>query len=133
MFGEWCTVFSDMKNKINKFEDLRVWQESHRLTLEIYKLTKKFPREEVYGLVSQLRRASSSVPANIVEGYYRNTTKELIKFIYNSRGSAGEVTYFLILAKDLRYIGGKEYQSLRDDYESLIRQLNALINSLNKK
>jgi four helix bundle protein len=80
--------------KIQKFEDLRIWQESHKLTIEVYKLTSKFPEEEAFGLISQLRRCSSSVPANIVEGFYRDTTKELVKFPFNARGSAGEVTYF---------------------------------------
>lgn len=121
------------KTKINKFEDFRVWQLSHKLALEIYRITKFFPKEELYGLISQLRRAASSVPANIVEGYYRNTTKELVRFIFNARGSAGEVTYFLILAKDLGYLNIDSYKSLREEYESLIRQLNALIKGLNKK
>lgn len=94
--------------KVKRFEDLRVWQVSHKLTLEIYRITKAFPKEELYGLVAQLRRAASSVPANIAEGYYRHTTKELIKFLYNARGSAGEVTYFLILSRDLKYISDKK-------------------------
>lgn len=127
MFGE-----EEMKQKINKFEDLIVWQDSHKLTLEIYKLTKNFPKDETFGVISQLRRAASSVPANIVEGYYRDTTKEFIKFLYNARGSAGEVTYFLILACDLDYMNTKDYNRLRGDYEKLLRMLNGLIKSLNK-
>lgn len=119
--------------KIQKFEDLRIWQESHRLTIEIYKLTSRFPKEEIYGTTSQLRRCSSSVPANISEGYYRDTTKELIKFLFNARGSAGEVTYFLILALDLKYINNDEYQALRSDYEKRLASISALINKLRKK
>lgn len=122
-----------MNVKINKFEDLIVWQEAHRLTLEIYRITSLFPKNELYGLTSQLRRSSSSVAANIVEGYYRDTTKELIKFLYNARGSAGEVTYFLILIKDLEYISSDKYLTLRNDYEKLLRMINGLIRSLNKK
>ncbi len=121
-----------MKNKIIKFEDLLVWQNSHKLTIEIYKLTRSFPKEELFGIISQLRRASSSVPANIVEGYYRDTTKEFIKFLYNARGSAGEVTCFLVIARDLGYINTKNYNQLREDYEKLLRMLNGLIKSLNK-
>jgi len=122
-----------MKKKITKFEDLRIWKLSHELTLEIYKITKNFPKDEVYGIVSQLRRASSSVCANIVEGFYRDTTKELIKFLYNARGSAGEVTYFLILVKDLGFVDKVEYEKLRYSYENLLKSISALINSLKRK
>lgn len=119
--------------KVNKFEDLKVWRIGHELTIKIYNLSRTFPKNELYGLVSQLRRASSSVPANIVEGYYRNTTKELIKFLYNARGSAGEVTYFLLLSKDLKLIQLKEYETLRQEYEELLRSISAMINSLGKR
>ena len=122
-----------MTSKVTKFEDLKVWQISHELTLEVYRITKTFPKDELYGLVAQLRKAASSVPANIVEGYYRHTTKELIKFLYNARGSAGEVAYFLILSKDLEYIANKEYIELRKRYDALLRSISAIINSLSKK
>lgn len=119
--------------KVKKFEDLKVWQVSHELTLQIYKITRLFPKEELYGLIIQLRKAAASVPANIVEGYYRHTTKELIKFLYIARGSAGEVTYFLVLANDLNYISDKDYKELRNRYELLLRSISAMINSLSKK
>lgn len=122
-----------MKKKITKFEQLRVWQLGHDLTLNVYLLTQKFPKGEFYGIVSQLRRAASSVPANIVEGFYRDTTKELVKFLFNARGSAGEVVYFLILSRDLGYISNKEFLDLKDRYELLLKQINAFINSLQKK
>jgi four helix bundle protein len=119
--------------KVKKFEDLKVWQIGHELTLAIYKITKTYPKGELYGLVVQLRKAASSVPANIVEGYYRHTTKELIQFLYNARGSAGEVAYFLILSNDLGYITDAEYKKLRMRYEDLLRSLSAMINSLSRK
>lgn len=119
--------------KIQKYEDLRIWQEGHRLTKEIYKITSKFPRDETFGVVSQLRRCTSSVPANIVEGYYRDTTKELIKFLFNARGSAGEATYFLLLAYELKYVSKSKYESLRSDYEKLLASISSLINKLRKK
>ncbi len=122
-----------MTSKVTKFEDLKVWQIGHELTLEIYRITKTFPTKELYGIIAQLRKAASSVPANIVEGYYRHTTKELIKFLYNARGSAGEVAYFLILSKDLEYISNKEYLALRKRCEVLLRSISAMINSLSKK
>lgn len=120
-------------SKITKFEQLRVWQISHDLTIKIYLLTKKIPKDELYGITSQIRRAASSVPANIVEGFYRDTTKELIKFLFNARGSAGEVCYFLILLKDLEYITENDFVSLKNQYESLLKQISALVNSLRKK
>ena len=120
----------DMKKKIEKYEDLRVWQLSHKLSLDVYKITGKFPKSEVYGLSSQVRRACSSVSANIVEGYYRRSKKEFLQFLYIARASAGEVTCFLILASDLRYITNKKYKELRNEYEKLIASISALINSL---
>ena len=122
-----------MSTKIESFEDLRVWQEGHALALELYRLTKKFPNEELYGVISQLRRSGTSITANIVEGFYLNTTKELIKYLYTARGSTGEVIYFLVLCKDLGYITVSEYKELRERYENLAKSINALINSLKKK
>lgn len=122
-----------MNTKIKKYEDLRIWQMSHRLSVDVYKVTSKFPRTEVYGLASQMRRCASSVSANVVEGYYRNSKKEFIQFLYIARGSAGETTTFLLLAKDLNYISPGSYNRLRNDYEKLIASISALINSLNKK
>ena len=118
---------------IEKFEDLRIWQEGHGLTLEIYKITRDYPKNEIYGVISQLRRASSSIPANIVEGFYRHSTKELVQFLFNARGSAGEVIYFLLLSVDLGYIKNSKYLELRNRCEILIKSINALINSLKNK
>ncbi len=120
------------KKKIEKFEDLRVWELSHELNLEIYKSSRQFPKQEIYGLTSQIRRASSSVPANIVEGYYRKSKKEFIQFLFIARASAGEVTYSLILCRDLKYINSEKYEYLRNEYEKLIASITALINSLSK-
>jgi|SRR3989338_9363721 len=122
-----------MKNKITKFEDLKIWQESHKLAMEIYVITRSFPKDELYGLVSQLRRSSLSIPANIVEGFYRYSTKELIQFLINARGSTGETIYHLLVSKDLKYINEDNYSRLRQRYEILAMSINALINSLRKK
>ena len=73
-----------MLNKYKLAEEVPVWVKSHELTLLIYKLTEKFPRSEIYGLMSQIRRSAASIPANISEGFCRNTTKELIQFLYHS-------------------------------------------------
>ena len=91
---------------------LKVWQETHRLVLEIYKVTFSFPKSETYGLVDQLKRAAYSVPANIVEGQSRNTTKEYLHFLYNARGSLEEARYHLLLAKDLGYLALDRYEEI---------------------
>jgi four helix bundle protein len=118
---------------IKSFEDLKIWQEAHRLTLEVYKLTGKFPSEERYSLISQVRRSASSVGANIVEGFSRNTTKEFIQFLYNARGSLEETIYHFLLARDLCYLKEDKYLNIRNDYNRLARSINALINSLKNK
>ena len=115
------------------WKDLRVWQKAHELVLEIYKVTSRFPKEEIYGLTNQIRRASVSVPANVVEGYSRNSTKEYIKFLFNARGSLEEVRYFLHLAKDLQYLPEGEYQFLEDGYKQVSKMLNGMLTTLKGK
>ena len=95
-----------MKN----FRDLQIWQRSHRITLEIYRLTHEFPKSELYGLVSQMRRSSSSIPTNIAEGCGRSTEKDFARFLDNAMGSASELEYQLILASDLEYVTHETYE-----------------------
>ena len=83
------------------YKELKVWQKSHELTLEIYQLTKIYPDEEKFGLISQMRRAAFSVPSNIVEGHSRRSQKEFKQFLTIARGSVDELNYFLLLSKDL--------------------------------
>jgi len=109
---------------------LKVWQEAHSLVLEIYRVTSNFPKSEAYGLVDQLKRASYSIPANIVEGQSKNTTKEYIQFLYNARGSLEEVRYFLFLSFDLKFLPENKYKELELRYESVSKMLNGLIKSL---
>ncbi|BCX14793.1 MAG: four helix bundle protein [Patescibacteria group bacterium] len=125
-----------IKKKNNLYrtvEDVPVWQLSHQLTLRVYKLTEAFPRAEVYGLTSQIRRSASSVSANISEGFYRNSTKELINFLYNARGSLGETLYHIRLARDLGLLNSSDFESLKNGYNLLGRQLNGWIRSLKLK
>jgi four helix bundle protein len=86
------------------FKKIQVWEKAHKLTLQLYKITTSFPKEELYGLTSQIRRAASSIPANIAEGAGRDTQTELARFIHIASGSASELEYHLILARDLGYI-----------------------------
>lgn len=93
-----------MNKKITSFTDLVVWKKSHLFALEIYKITKKFPKEEKYGLVDQLRRASVSITSNLAEGFSRKTSKEKIRFYYIAFGSLLEIQSQLLISKDLGYL-----------------------------
>ena len=97
---------------MQNYRDLQVWKKSHVLTLEVYKITKAFPKEEVFGLVSQLRRASVSIPTNIAEGSGRFTQKDFASFLQISLGSCQEVEYLTFLAKELNYISEADFDLL---------------------
>jgi len=101
-------------------------QLSHEMTLEIYKLTKNFPKEEIYGLVSQLRRSAYSIPMNLVEGGARKGKKEFAHFISIALGSCEEVRYQLLLSKDLEYIDKKDYEKAENEYERIKKMLSKL-------
>jgi four helix bundle protein len=98
-----------MKSKITSYKDLIVWQKSYQFTLLLYKVTSSFPQKEEFGLTSQLRRASVSIPSNIAEGYRRGSRKEYRQFLRISFGSAGEIETQLLLAKDIGYISAGQY------------------------
>lgn len=119
--------------EIKSFQDLNIWKESHLLALEIYKATKKFPILETFGLISQMQRAAVSVPANIAEGMGRNTTKELLGFTFNARGSLSEMIYHLILSKDLGYLDKNSFDSLYKRYNGLAIGINAFIVKLKNR
>jgi four helix bundle protein len=112
------------------WKELEVWKRAHMLVLEIYKVTSGYPSTERYGLTDQIRRASYSVTANIVEGQSRNTTKEYLYFLYNARGSVEEVRYFVLLSKELGYINDDVHQNVESGYETVSKMLNGLIKSL---
>jgi four helix bundle protein len=122
-----------MKKEINDFEDLAVWQKSHRLVLEIYKITNDFPKFEEFGLTNQLRRSAASIPTNIAEGLGANSKVNFRRMLFIARGSLVETRYHLILARDLGYISISTYKSLKVAYNEVGKMLNALINSLGKK
>lgn len=111
-------------------EDLDVYKMSHELTLEIYKLTGMFPETEKYGLISQMRRASMSIPMNLMEGGHRLNTGEYRQFVGIARGSAGELKYQLVLSRDLGYLNENHYPGLREKAESISKMLTKLASSL---
>jgi|SRR5271157_1216106 len=118
---------------IKGFQDLEVWQKAHRLVLEVYKGTNPFPRSEQFGIVSQLRRAAYSIPANLAEGYGRRSTKELLQFLAIANGSAEELRYFLILSEDLRYISPQDQVRLGQEITGIVQMIAALARSLKNR
>ncbi len=116
---------------IKKFTDLEVWKESHKLTLQIYRVTKDFPKEESFGLTSQIRRASVSIESCIAEGFSRYHFKDRLNFYYDSRGSLSEVQGQLIIAKDVSYINEKDFNEIFTQTEVVSRILAGLIRSTN--
>ncbi len=111
------------------FQQLTIWQKSHSLTIEIYSVTKLFPKEELYGLTSQMRRSASSVPTNIAEGCGRNSIPELRHFLLIAAGSSSELHYQLILSRDLSYISDTIFKELSDE----IIQIKKMIYSYAEK
>ena len=115
--------------KIYSFEKLTVWQESKELVKDIYRLTKDFPSEEKFGLISQLRRASISIASNLAEGTSRKTNKDKAHFTTISFSSAMEVLNQIIISKELNFISEKDYILVREKLEKISNMLNALRNS----
>jgi four helix bundle protein len=118
---------------LKNYKELIVWQRSYQLCLDIYRTTKGFPKEEIYGMTSQIRRAALSVPSNIAEGYGRKTTPDYIRSLYIAYGSNCEIETQLLLSGDLGYIKGEEFNKLQADIGEVERMLKALITSLENK
>jgi len=112
------------------FTDLRIWQESHKLAIEIYKITQNFPKSEIFAITSQLQRASTSISANIAVGFGRKSKKEFIQFLSQARGSLYETQNFLILSQDIGYITKEKADYLLNQYESLSKMLNSFISKI---
>ena len=108
------------------FKELKVWSKAHELTVDVYSLTRAFPRDEIYGLTSQLRRSAASIAANIVEGCGRRSDGELARFLQIARGSASETEYHLLLAKDLGILSDQDYRSTKERVFEVERMLTAL-------
>jgi four helix bundle protein len=121
---------SSVQPAIKSHRDLIAWQKAMNLTVEIYHVTKAFPREEMYGLISQMRRCSASIAANIAEGQGRRTSKEFQQFLMNARGSVCELDTHLELAKRVGYLSEAAHQELRGKNDEVGRILNGLIRSI---
>lgn len=115
------------KEKIESFTDLNVWKESHKLVLLVYKVTKMFPKEEIFGLTSQMRRAVVSITSNIAEGFSRYSYKEKAQFYSIAHGSLTELQNQLLIAKDVDYLDNKIFCQLSDQSITVHKLLNAFI------
>jgi len=109
------------------FRDLQVWAKSHALTLTVYRATSSFPKEELYGLTSQMRRSSASIPANIAEGCGRRGNGEFHRFLQISTGSASELEYHILLARDLGFLAQGDFESLTGQVQEVKKMLAGLI------
>ncbi|MDO5522849.1 MAG: four helix bundle protein [Bacteroidia bacterium] len=112
------------------FKKLKVWEKAHQLTLNVYRVSQNFPKEETYNLTSQLRRSSTSVELNIVEGCGRQTVPDFKHFLVMAVGSANEVENCLILASDLNYIDSNAFKMIQEQAEEVRKMLFSLINKL---
>jgi four helix bundle protein len=115
------------------YRDLRVWRSAMELTSNVYRGTRKFPADEMYGLSSQLRRAAVSVPSNIAEGKGRSSDKELLQFLSHARGSIYEVQTQLEIAVSLEYLSNEDRKRLREEADDVARMLNGMISEFRKK
>ena len=111
------------------FHGLVVWQKSHTLTLEVYRITKRFPVDERFGLISQLRRSASSMPANLAEACGRGSELDFGRFVQMAMGSASEVEYHVLLAKDLGYLSADDFTLLTASVQEIKRMLVSLLRS----
>src|SRR3989344_6092656 len=116
-------------SKIQSFTDLEAWKQGHKIVLAIYTMTKDFPKDEIFGLVSQMRRCAVSITSNIVEGFGRQTFKEKIQFYFIARGSVVELQNQLLVAKDVGYMPKNEFIETSDQTVKVHKILNGLIKS----
>ena len=117
---------------LKNFKELKVWQKAYQLCLEIYRATKKFPKEEIYGLTSQIRRSAVSIPSNIAEGYGRKTVGEYIQSLYIAYGSNCELETQILLSGDLGFVEKEDMLRLQNEIGDVERMLKGLIKSLYK-
>lgn len=115
--------------KIKSFTDLNAWKEGHKLVLMIYQITKNFPKDEIFGLISQMRRCVVSITSNLAEGFSRQSYKEKIQFYYTAQGSVTELQNQLLICKDIKLIDKKEFQRLADQSIIIHKLINGLIKS----
>jgi four helix bundle protein len=115
---------------VRNYRDLKVWEKAHHLTITIYRASKSFPREELFGLTSQMRRSSMSIGANLAEGCGRRSDGEMCRFVQIALGSATELSYHLLLARDLNFLDEGSYERLHAETDEISRMLSSLSESV---
>src|ERR1700756_4349559 len=114
---------------MRNYRDLQVWTKAHQLTLDLYRLSQSFPREEVYGLSSQLRRAAVSIGANLAEGCGRRTSAELARFVRIAMGSPSELDYHLLISRDLGFLNNNDFMHAAAQLTEVRKMLTSFLNS----
>jgi len=118
---------------MRNYRDLQVWSKAHHLTLELYRISRQFPREETYGITSQLRRAAVSIGANLAEGCGRRTSSELARFVRIAMGSASELDYHLLLSRDLGFMAADEFTRASSAMIEVRKMLTSFLNSVEEQ
>jgi four helix bundle protein len=118
---------------MRNYRDLQVWNKAHALTLELYRISQRFPREEIYGITSQLRRAAVSIGANLAEGCGRRTSTELARFVRIALGSASELDYHLLLSRDLGFMAVDEFTRALSTLTEVRKMLTSFLNSVEEQ
>jgi four helix bundle protein len=125
--------FEGSSGMLKNFKELKVWQKAYSLCLDIYRFSRAFPKEEKFGLTSQVRRAAVSIPSNIAEGYGRKSTADYVRMLYIAYGSLCELETQIMLAGDLSYLEDRTFSNLIEKLSEVERMLKALIQSLENK
>jgi four helix bundle protein len=118
---------------MRNYRDLQVWGKAHNLTVELYRISREFPREETYGVTSQLRRSAVSIGSNLAEGCGRRTSTELARFVRVALGSASELDYQLLLCRDLGFMKNDDFERTANDLTQVRKMLTAFLNSVEKQ
>jgi len=118
---------------MRNYRELQVWSKAHSLTLELYRVSQRFPREEIYGVTNQLRRAAVSIGANLAEGCGRRTSTELARFVKIAMGSASELDYHLLLCRDLGFVSGDDFTSSAAKLTEVRKMLTSFLSSVEEQ
>ena len=118
---------------MRNYRDLQVWSKAHNLTLDLYRVSQRFPREEIYGVTSQLRRAAVSIGANLAEGCGRRTSNKLARFVRIALGSASELDYHLLLSRDLGYMANDDFVRTADGLTEVRKMLTSFLSSVEEQ